>query len=50
MRIDLLAVIGAFVLGTLNAEVAGAANFGTAMTFGVFAFTATLVWVLIKRP
>jgi hypothetical protein len=50
MKLDLVLVIVAFVLGTLIAEVAGAANFGTAMTFGVLAFAATLMWVLLKRP
>lgn len=35
---DLLIVIGAFVAVTLVAQVAGAPNLGTAMTFGQLAF------------
>lgn len=40
-------VLGAFVAGTLVAEVAGAANLGTAMTVGQIAFAVSLVWVLL---
>ncbi|MEP6954093.1 MAG: hypothetical protein ABI950_08550 [Solirubrobacteraceae bacterium] len=50
MRIDLLVVLAAFVVGTLVAELLGAVNTGTAFTFGQLAFAGTLVWVLAKRP
>jgi hypothetical protein len=49
MRIELALMLGAFVLGTLVAEALGAVNTGTAMTFGVLAFAATAVWVMVKR-
>jgi hypothetical protein len=50
VRVDLALMLGAFALGTLVAELLGAANTGTAMTFGVIAFAATTVWVMVKRP
>jgi hypothetical protein len=50
MRLDLLVLAAAFALGTVVAELAGAPNLGTAMTFGQLAFAAALVWVLIRRP
>lgn len=46
---DLALLAGAFGLATAAAELLGAANMGTAMTVGVLAFTATLVWVLLVR-
>lgn len=48
--IDLLILAFAFAVGTGVAEMAGAANLGTAMAFGQIAFAAALVWVLVKRP
>jgi len=42
-------VVGAMVGGTLIAEVAGAANLGTALSFGQIAFAIALVFVLVKR-
>jgi hypothetical protein len=50
VRTDLALMAGAFALGTGVAEVAGASNLGTALTFGVIAFTATVVWIIAKRP
>ena len=50
MRLDLAVILGAFVVVTLVAEIAGATNFGTALTFGTMAFAATLVFVLVRRP
>ena len=50
MRRDLAVILGALVLVTLIAELAGATNFGTALTFGTMAFAATLVLVLVRRP
>jgi uncharacterized membrane protein (DUF485 family) len=44
---QLAIVLGAFAGATLAAELAGAANLGTAMTFGQLAFAAVLVWVLL---
>jgi hypothetical protein len=42
-------VVGAMVGGTLIAELLGAANLGTALSFGQIAFAIALVWVLVKR-
>jgi hypothetical protein len=42
-------VVAAFVLGTVVAEVAGAANLGTALSFGQIAFAIALVFVLVRR-
>jgi hypothetical protein len=50
MRVDLALLAGAFVLGTVVAELAGARNLGTALTFGVMAFAAAVVWIIAKRP
>ncbi|MCW3039247.1 MAG: hypothetical protein JWM31_1152 [Solirubrobacterales bacterium] len=44
-----LLMLAAFLAVTLIASLAGAANTGTAMTFGELAFAATLVWVLVRR-
>ena len=38
-----------FAGATAIAAALGAANFGTALTFGQIAFAATLVWVLLRR-
>ena len=40
---------GAFAAGTGLAELAGAANLGTAMAFGQIAFVGTLVYLLLRR-
>jgi hypothetical protein len=50
MRIGLALILAAFALGTLVAELFGAANLGTALTFGQLAFAATVVWVMVRRP
>jgi hypothetical protein len=47
---DLALVVGIFVLATVIAELLGAINTGTALTFGQIAFACALVWVLLKRP
>jgi hypothetical protein len=49
---QLALMLGAFVLATAVAELLGAANLGTAMSFGQLAFAATVVWVIVKlsRP
>jgi hypothetical protein len=41
-------LIGAFAVATLVAELAGATNLGTALTFGQMAFAAALVWLLTR--
>jgi uncharacterized membrane protein (DUF485 family) len=43
-------MLAAFALGTLVAELSGAVNLGTALTFGQLAFAATVVWVMVRRP
>ena len=48
-RRDLAWMVGAFALATLIAEALGAANLGTALTFGQLAFAAALVFVLLRR-
>ena len=50
MRLDLALILGALVVVTLLAEVLGATNFGTALTFGTMAFAGALVFVLVRRP
>jgi uncharacterized membrane protein (DUF485 family) len=50
MRIGLALMLAAFALGTLVAELFGAVNLGTALTFGQLAFAATVVWVIARRP
>lgn len=47
LQLGLLAA--AFAVGTGVAELLGAANLGTAMTFGTLAFAATLMWLLLRR-
>ena len=49
MRRELLALLAVFAVVTAIAALLGAANFGTALTFGQIAFAAALVWVLLKR-
>lgn len=44
---QLAIVVGAFAGATLLAELAGAANLGTALTFGQLAFAAAVVWVML---
>ena len=46
---DLGLLAGAFLAPTGVAELLGAANMGTALTFGQLAFAATLMWVLLRR-
>jgi hypothetical protein len=41
-------LIGVFVAVTLVAWAAGAANLGTAATFGQLAFLAALVWLVLR--
>jgi len=48
-RLQLLALVVAFVGATLIALAFGAKNLGTALTFGQIAFAATLVWLLLTK-
>lgn len=48
---DLVVLALAFAGATAVAELLGAANMGTAMTFGQLAFVAALFWVMLReRP
>jgi hypothetical protein len=44
---DLALCLGAFAAGTLLAELFGAENLGTALTFGAIAFMAAVVAVIL---
>lgn len=46
--IQLAVILAAFVLGTVVAELFGAASLGIALSFGQIAFTLTLGFVLLK--
>jgi hypothetical protein len=45
---DLLTLAAAFAGATALAALLGAANFGTALTFGVLAFVPALFWVMLR--
>jgi hypothetical protein len=47
--VDLAIMLGAFAAATAIAALAGAANFGTALTFGQIGFALALVYVLVRR-
>lgn len=47
--LDLALMVGAFVLATVVAELAGAANLGTALSFGQIAFALAAVYVVLRR-
>ena len=49
LLIDLAIILGAFVLATLVAQAAGAANLGTAMSFGQIGVALAALYVLMKR-
>ena len=46
---DVLVLLAALVGATLVAELLGAANFGTALTFGQIAFMVAVVGVILLR-
>lgn len=50
MRLDLALLALAFAATTGIAELAGAADLGTALGFGQLAFAAVLVALLLRRP
>jgi hypothetical protein len=45
---DLATLLAAFAGASALAALFGAANFGTALTFGQIGFAAALVWVLLR--
>lgn len=45
---QLAIVLGAFAVGTVVAQLAGAANLGVAFGVGQLTFAAALVWVLLR--
>lgn len=47
--LDLAIMVGAFAAATVVAELAGAANLGTAMSFGQIGFALAAVFVLLRR-
>jgi hypothetical protein len=47
---DMLIMLAALVVVTAVAALAGAANLGIALSFGVIAFAAAGVWVILRRP
>jgi hypothetical protein len=49
LPVQAVLLLVAFALATAVAELAGAANLGTAIGIGQIAFALTLVWVLLKR-
>ena len=46
---DLGMLVGAFIAATLVAELLGAVNLGTSLTFGMLAFAGVLMVILLKR-
>lgn len=50
MRLDLIVLVLVTAAVTGIAELAGAANLGTALGFGQLGFAATLVGLLLYRP
>jgi hypothetical protein len=46
---DVVILLGVFAIASAIAAALGAANFGTALTFGQLGFAAALVWVLLRR-
>jgi cobalamin biosynthesis protein CbiG len=46
---DLALALAAFVAATLLAELLGAVNLGTALTFGTIAFMGTIVGLILWR-
>ena len=46
---DLVVLLGAFAAASAIAAALGAANFGTALSFGQLGFAAALVYVLLRR-
>ena len=49
LLVDVLILLATFVVVSALAGLLGAANLGTALTFGTIAFAAVLVGLLLKR-
>lgn len=49
IAVDLLIMLGSFVLASALAGALGATNLGTALAFGQIGFAISLVYVLLKR-
>jgi len=47
--VDLAIMIGAFVVASVVAELTGAANLGTALSFGQIAFALAAFYVFMRR-
>lgn len=47
--VDVLILVATFVVVSALAGLLGAANLGTALTFGTIAFAAVLMVILLKR-
>jgi uncharacterized membrane protein (DUF485 family) len=47
--LDLAIMLAAFVVATVVAELAGAANLGTSLSFGQIAFALAATYVLVRR-
>jgi hypothetical protein len=46
--VDIARLLVVFAVGTAIAAALGAANFGTALTFGELAFAAAVVWTIVR--
>jgi len=49
LLVDVVILLATFVVVSALAGLLGAANLGTALTFGTIAFAAVLVGLLLKR-
>lgn len=49
LLVDVLILVATFVVASAVAGLLGAANLGTALTFGTIAFAAVLMGILLKR-
>ena len=49
LLVDLAIMVAAFAAATIVAELAGAANLGTAMSFGQIGFALAAVYVVLRR-
>jgi hypothetical protein len=46
--VDIVRLLAVFAVATAIAAALGAANFGTALTFGEMAFAVALVWTIVR--
>ncbi|HEX8160195.1 MAG TPA: hypothetical protein VF526_22675 [Solirubrobacteraceae bacterium] len=47
--VDLAIMLGAFMLATVVAELADAANLGTALSFGQIGFVLAATYIVLRR-